>query len=215
MKKWMLNVVLVLIAVGVGWSQDNTNRENKIAETAMSGSKVIDFIPAVGAKFSLGYASDLGDGAFKEMGSIVAPAILATVDLTQNFYLTGEMAMSQWSIQSTKKEEFESTGRYSSDLKLATIDPTLLIGYYFHPKISVFGGSQFNLIFKADSEIGAQVVEVKNSLNSNTISGVAGVKMHYAQGLFSDIRGQYGMTNLYKQDDMSLYAVMISAGIYF
>lgn len=188
---------------------EQTKEQVRQAEELAGELAAKNYVPQVGFKLSLGTAATLGDQALQEPGFIASPAIFATMQLPASLYLTGEMAMSQYSVPVN-----DLNNNAPADLKLTTIDPTLLLGYQITSKYSLFLGPQINLLFQAEEEVGETLIEVVDDLSSPAFGLVVGAKHQYNETFFTDIRFNYGLTDIYENRNVTLYSLQLSAGLY-
>lgn len=209
---------LVLAGCSLVFAQETSEAKDQVQETKEQVRKAEElagelaakqYVPQVGFKLSLGSAATLGDDALQEPGFIASPAVLATMQLPSSLYITGEMAMSQYSVPVNDLQ-----ANQPADLKLTTIDPTLLLGYQITSKYSVFAGPQINLLFQAEEEVGETLIEVIDELSSPVFGLVVGAKHQYNETFFTDIRFNYGLTDIYANKNITLYSLQLSAGLY-
>lgn len=192
-------------------SQSNnvTTQTAQVVEAAEEAG-YIDPKPRVGAKVSLGMASTLGDQALKEPGLVLAPSVLATMNLNSQLYITGEMTMSQYSVPAND----DTTNQPIADLKMNSIDPTLLFGFKLSPEVSIFVGPQLNLYFQAEEEVGEVLNDLKDVIESPGYTAVLGSQYLVGDKFFTDLRLNYGLSDILPEQSVSIYSVQLSAGLY-
>lgn len=208
MKK--LFALLLVAQVGLGFGQDAVDSAKEVADQASSvseklqDSEYVDIAPRVGFKINIGTVATLGESAIGEAGFVLSPTILATMNFNKSTFMTGEMAMSNIFVPTSE----------SVILNLTMIDPTLVFGYNFTEKVSIYAGPQYNLILNATETDDDEENDILDDTQA-TISLVTGLRMNYGKDFFSDLRFQYGLTEYVKDSGTTLYSAKIGGGLYF